>query len=287
MENVKNTTLSFTLPEAWQEGDFFGCASLGFAGVRGEEKKTFAHTPQGIVLSGGYQKILAEAKGLSPKAALVFFGNAGGENRFLRELYSLLRCPMVGGGAAMNGTVGGLITGGVEACVFLLTDENYKVETEYQNIHRHELGTVKVDFDEADPRTVTAIDGQEPKAWLDTQKAALGFSSEDFEHFTLSDQKGVNAHLSFDGKNVLSGRDPEHEMIARYVLPEEVYPSVFPFYNDGENAIVPGCAGLKGICGELAPVASLGLYLFGEVCMTESGPEFGNLMLSKIRFIKK
>ena len=286
MENTKNTTLFFTLPERWEE-DGFGCASLGFAGAAGKGTAAFSCAPRGLVLQGGYDRILAEAEGLSPTAAIVLFGNAGGENRFLARLSSLLNCPTVGGGAAMNGNVGGLMTGRTEACVFLLTDEDYEVETQWQNIHRHLLGEVEVSFDEADPRTVTALNGEEPKAWLDRQKAALGFAPEDFEHFTLSDQKGINAHLSWDGAHVRSGRDLEHTMIARYVRPEETKPAAMAFYNDAENAIVFGCAGLKGICGELPPVQSLGLYLFGEVCMTEQGPVFGNLMLSKLRLIRK
>ena len=98
---------------------------------------------------------------------------------------------------------------------------------------------------------------------------------------------GVNAHLSRSGECIASGRDLEHDMIARYVLPSEVYRSVFDFYNDDENTIVFGCAGIKGITGEISKVRSLGLYMYGEICIAGFGADFGNLMLSKITIIKK
>lgn len=187
----------------------------------------------------------------------------------------------------MDGSVGGLIVGGGQASVLLIDDEDYDVSVETKNIHGHIVGTFRVDFDDKNPRVVTAIDGQNPKAWLDAQKKALGFSPDDFVHFTLSDLRGVNAHLSWNGETVVSGRDLEHEMIARYVLPEEVYRSVFDFYNDDEDAIVFGCAGIKSITGEISAVKSLGLYMYGEICTVESDAVFGNLMLSKITLTKR
>ena len=86
---------------------------------------------------------------------------------------------------------------------------------------------------------------------------------------------------------IVSGRDLEREMLIRYVRKADVYKSVYDFYNDTEDAIVFGCAGLKGITGELPPVKSLGLYLYGEICMVGNQSVFGNLMLSKLKLIKK
>jgi hypothetical protein len=130
------------------------------------------------------------------------------------------------------------------------------------------------------------IDGVQPALWLKNQKSSLGIEENDFEHFTLSDKAGVNAHLSKNGDFIVSGRDLEPEMVIRYVKPEEVYESVYSFYNDDENVIVFGCAGLKAITGEITPVKSLGLYLYGEICMAEGQAVFGNLMLSKLRLNK-
>jgi hypothetical protein len=126
----------------------------------------------------------------------------------------------------------------------------------------------------------------EPALWLKNQKNILGIEETDFEHFTLSDKNGVNAHLSKNGDLIVSGRDLESEMLIRYVKPEEVYESVYSFYNDETDVIVFGCAGLKAITGEITPIKSLGLYLFGEICMAEDRAVFGNLMLSKLRLHK-
>ena len=146
------------------------------------------------------------------------------------------------------------------------------------------IGTCKVDFDNL--RVIKTIDGIEPALWLKTQKNILGIEENDFEHFTLSDKAGVNAHLSKNGNLIVSGRDLESEMLIRYVKPEEVYESVYSFYNDETDVIVFGCAGLKAITGEITPIKSLGLYLFGEICMANNQAVFGNLMLSKLRLIK-
>ena len=76
-------------------------------------------------------------------------------------------------------------------------------------------------------------------------------------------------------------------MVIRYVKPEEVYNEVYDFYNDDEDTIVFGCAGIKGITGELTEVKSLGLYMFGEIGMVDGKAFFGNLMLSKIKLRRK
>ena len=280
----------FYMPKHIPENGVFGSATLGFAGMAGCREDAaceFGPQLQGVVLNGSYEEILANIEDAEYKAAIVLCGNAGGENQFVEQLSQKVKCPVTGGGAAMDGNVGGLIAGGGQASVLLVNDENYDVQIEVKNIHSHIVGTVQVDFDEANPRIVKAIDGQEPKQWLDKQKKELGISENDFEHFTLSDVYDVNAHLSWDGQNVMSGRDLEHEMIARYVKPAEVYDSVFEFYDDDENTIVFGCAGVKGITGEITKVNSLGLYMYGEICMADKGGVFGNLMLSKILFVKK
>lgn len=267
--------------------DMFGAATLGFAGKstdKEDEAYEFPISLQGIQLNGSYREILSRIPGKEYKLAIVLFGNAGGENLFLQELSRKLNCPIIGGGAAMDGERGGLIAGAGQASVLLIDDENYDVQIEMKNIHTHVLGTCKVEFD--DPRVIRTIDGMEPALWLKNQKNILGIEETDFEHFTLSDKNGVNAHLSKNGDFIVSGRDLESEMLVRYVKPEEVYESVYSFYNDEEDTIIFGCAGLKAITGEITPIKSLGLYLFGEICMAEDRAVFGNLMLSKLRLHK-
>ena len=280
-------TITFYEPKYEPGEDIFGAATLGFAGKpmnKGKETFEFPICLRGIQLNGSYEEILSRIPGKEYKLAIVLFGNAGGENHFLQELSKKLNCPMIGGGAAMDGERGGLIAGAGQASVLLVDDPNYDVQVEMKNIHTHVLGTCKVDFE--DPRVIKAIDGMEPALWLKNQKNILGIEETDFEHFTLSDKNGVNVHLSKNGDFIVSGRDLESEMLVRYVKPEEVYESVYSFYNDDENVIVFGCAGLKAITGEIAPVKSLGLYLFGEICMAKDQAVFGNLMLSKIRLRK-
>ena len=280
-------TITFYEPKYEPGEDIFGAATLGFAGKpmnKGKETFEFPICLRGIQLNGSYEEILSRIPEKEYKLAIVLFGNAGGENHFLQELSKKLNCPMIGGGAAMDGERGGLIAGAGQASVLLVDDPNYDVQVEMKNIHTHVLGTCKVDFE--DPRAIKAIDGMEPALWLKNQKNILGIEETDFEHFTLSDKNGVNAHLSKNGDFIVSGRDLESEMLVRYVKPEEVYESVYSFYNDDENVIVFGCAGLKAITGEIAPVKSLGLYLFGEICMAKDQAVFGNLMLSKIRLRK-
>ena len=267
--------------------DMFGAATLGFAGKstdKEDEAYEFPISLQGIQLNGSYREILSRIPGKEYKLAIVLFGNAGGENLFLQELSRKLNCPIIGGGAAMDGERGGLIAGAGQASVLLIDDENYDVQIEMKNIHTHVLGTCKVEFD--DPRVIKTIDGMEPALWLNNQKNILGIEETDFEHFTLSDKNGVNAHLSKNGDFIVSGRDLESEMLVRYVKPEEVYESVYSFYDDEENVIVFGCAGLKAITGEITPIKSLGLYLFGEICMAKNQAVFGSLMLAKLRLHK-
>ena len=280
-------TITFYEPKYEPGEDIFGSATLGFAGKpmnKGNETYEFPICLRGIQLNGSYEEILSRISGKEYKLAIVLFGNAGGENHFLQELSKKLNCPMIGGGAAMDGERGGLIAGAGQASVLLVDDPNYDVQVEMKNIHTHVLGTCKVDFE--DPRVIKAIDGMEPALWLKNQKNILGIEETDFEHFTLSDKNGVNAHLSKNGDFIVSGRDLESEMLVRYVKPEEVYESVYSYYKDDENVIVFGCAGLKAITGEIAPVKSLGLYLFGEICMAKDQAVFGNLMLSKLRLRK-
>ena len=282
--------IAFYNPKHVPEEGVFGAATLGLAGMpdaKDDAVYEFKLQPHGIVLNGTYEEVLSQIEDADYKAAIVLFGNAGGENLFMKQISAKLDCPIIGGGAAMDGPVGGLIAGGGQVSVLLIDDENYKAMIKMKNIHYRTHCSCQVDFDEASPRIVKAIDGENPAQWLKKQKAKLGLAETDFEHFTLSDMRGINAHLSWDGENIVSGRDLEHEMISRYIKPEEVYDTVYDFYNDDENTIVFGCAGIKGITGEITSVKSLGLYMFGEICMTMGGAEFGNLMLSKIKFIKK
>lgn len=280
------TKLTFSTTGCWSDADGFGCASLGLPGLcTNNENKVAAypHELEGVVLTGSYEQMLSDAKRIdkSVKAAIVVFGNAGGENTFLADLQRIISCPMVGGGAAIDGATekAGLIPGDGPGAVFLITDERYTFTAVTQCIHDEILG--RVTLTTADPRTILTINGEDAATFLAKKKAEFGISEGDFEHLTISDLDNVNAHLSCVDGVIKSGRDVHETMILRRVSHEKVYDAMHAFYND-PDAIVFGCAGLSGLLDKPLNTTSLGLFLFGEVCTVNGKAEFGNLMLSKL-----
>ena len=276
-------TITFATPENWEKVEGFGCATQRFAGVW-QDPATYEKDLQGYVLTGTYEQILTAAMEIKKAdVAIVFFGNAGGENVFLQKLQGILGCPMVGGGAAFT-TKPGLVTGECQAAVLVVEDDRYAFETVTQCVHREILEECTLGLE--DPRTILTINGQDAAAYLKEKKAAFGIPETDFEHITLTDSLGVNAHLSLVDGKIKSGRDVHKTMYLRRVPHEEVTEAARKFYDD-PGAIVFGCAGLGGILDEIPQTPSLGLFLFGEVCTVEGKAEFGNLMLSKLRIDKK
>ena len=280
--------LSFTTTGCWGLAEGFGCASLGLPGVCDNSENRvveYANELESFAITGSYSQILQEVRiiveGNKIKAAVVVFGNAGGENVFLKDLQEIIHCPMVGGGAAIDGATGrsGLIPGDGPAAVLLITDDRYTYEAVTECIHDQILDTCCVTFD--DPRTLRTINGVDAKEYLAEKKRELGLPETDFEHITLSDMRNVNAHLSCVDGVIKSGRDVNEKMLLRYVSHEKVYGAMHAFYND-PNAIVFGCAGLSGLLDRPLDTSSLGLFLFGEVCTVDGVAEFGNLMLSKL-----
>ena len=281
--------LRFTTTGSWKEGLGFGCASLGLAGTK-DEAAEFRYPVSGTVLTGEYETVLRQVRTLESledtQAAIVLFGNAGGENGFLRQLREVLQCPMVGGGAAIDGVTGkaALLTGGSPVAVLLIQDERYRFETETVCIHEQLIEDCTLTLE--DPRTILTINGVDAAAYLAEKKASLGLPDTDFEHLTLTDLHGINAHLSKPGEKIKSGRDLQERMQLRYVPHEAVYNRIRAFYDD-PDAVVFGCAGLGGILDRPLDTPSLGLLLFGEVCTVGDHAEFGNLMLSKLRITEK
>jgi len=280
--------LSFTTTGAWDDVKGFGCASLGLPGKCDNSQFMTTEYPaelEAISLTGSYEKMLQEAAQAAQKntihAAIVVFGNAGGENEFLQNLQKIVSCPMVGGGAAIDGPSGrsGLIPGDGPGAVLLITDDRYTYETKTVCIHDQILETCTLTT--ADPRTILTINGVDAAAYLAQKKLAFGLADSDFEHLTLSDEMHVNAHLSCDNGIIKSGRDVKEKMLLRYVDHGTVYDRMREFYDD-PDAIVFGCAGLAGLLDKPLDTNSLGLFLFGEVCTVNGVAEFGNLMLSKL-----
>ena len=283
--------LIFTTTVAWEETHDFGCASLGLAGKCDNDHPMSASWPialDGTTLTGTYDQVRDGIVnfGKKPLAAIILFGNAGGENQFLDSVRQYLPCPVVGGGAAIDSATNqvALITGRGEVAVFLITDERFSYSAETKCIHDQILEKCTLELD--DPRTIRTINGMDPVNFLAQRKRTLGIPESDFEHLTLSDERNVNAHLSLAGGKIVSGRDLQENMILRYVPHDSVYDTMFSFYND-PSAIIFGCAGLSGLLDRPLSTDSLGLFLFGEVCTVDGFAEFGNLMLSKLRICKK
>lgn len=284
-------SLVFTTTGCWDYAKGFGCASLGLAGKCDNSVARTAQWPfqlEGIVLTGTYDSVLQSVSALQEPvyAAIVLFGNAGGENAFLRQLLQYISCPVVGGGAAIDGSSGrsALITGNGEVALFLITDDRFTYTVQTQCIHDQILDRCTLTLQ--DPRTILAINGVDAAEYLSDWKHKLGLPASDFEHLTLSDMNHVNAHLSFADGMIKSGRDLEETMILRAVSHEAVYNAMREFYDD-PDAIIFGCAGLSGLLDKPLDTDSLGLFLFGEVCTVNGTAEFGNLMLSKLQIIKK
>ncbi len=285
------TQLSFTTTGGFDLAEGFGCASLGLPGVCSNDEKRVVTDPrelEGIALTGTYDEILSKVEQIQEnvQAAILLFGNAGGENAFLRDLQKILTCPIVGGGAAIDFATNtkGLITGRGEAALLLITDQRYTYTTETLCIHDQILDTCKLVLE--DPRTILTINGVDAVAFYNQKRRELGLSDTDFEHLTLSDLQNVNAHLSIPAGKLVSGRDLQETMLLRYVDHAKVYETMRNFYDD-RDAVVFGCAGLSGILDKPLDTKSLGLFLFGEVCMADGYAEFGNLMLSKLRIVAK
>lgn len=285
--------LTFSTTGCWDLADGFGCASLGLPGCCENDQNVvlaYEEKLKGSVLTGSYEKMLCDAQKVAKQkqvyAAVVVFGNAGGENAFLADLQKFISCPIVGGGAAIDSATGnsGLIPGDGPAAVLLITDERYTYTAVTQCIHDVILGECTLTYD--NPRTILTINGEDAAEFLSQKKAELNLPETDFEHLTLSDTRNVNAHLSVVDGVIKSGRDVQEKMILRYVPHDKVYDRIHAFYDD-PDAIVFGCAGLSGLLDKPLDTTSLGLFLFGEVCTVDGVAEFGNLMLSKLVIQKR
>lgn len=279
--------LCFATPAAYDAAAGFGCATLSPI-MNGAACECAAY-PQALdmeCLTGTYETLLTAAQEVAarrgqPFVTVVVFSNAGGENAFMQRVQTVLHCPMVGGGAAFDAQHGpALIPGGSQAALALIYDTRYTYRVQTKCIHEMIVDTCRLEL--ADARTIRTINGADAAQYLREQKQALGLAETDFEHLTLTDALGVNAHLSLDGGTVKSGRDLVPEMTLRYVAPDAAFDAIRVFYDD-PDAIVFGCAGLGGLLDRPLNTPSLGLFLFGEVCTVGDTAEFGNLMLSKLQ----
>lgn len=274
--------LTFSNPCAF-DATVFG-ASFGFAGAMDPNlglRRTFAPDLDGVLLTGTFAEILAGVPGGGFQAGVVLLGNCGGEDAFVSALAKKAGCGLTGGSAAINPKTGekGLILGRGQAAVYLIRDERYDVSVESRNIHTRVLEQCCVTF--TDPRWPETICGEDALSWYCRKRRELGIGETDFEHMTLSDLLGVNAHFSVVNGRLMAGRDLESTMLLR-VAPEETVLSQMQEFYDDPTALICGCAGLKGILPQPIVSPGTGLFLFGEVATLAGESRFGNLMLSKL-----
>lgn len=279
--------LTFYTP-SYKNAEGFGGATFGFAGAEDENAamvKTFEEDIKGIMLSGTYSEILSSIPDESFKAGIVLFGNKGNENNFIAELSKKVNVPLVGGSGAICPKTGesALITGHSDAAVFLITDERFDIDVVSENVHYDILSEHKLTFT---GRYIDTIDGIDAATWYNEKRKDLNIPDNDFEHLTLTDLYGINAHLSIIDGKLYSGRDLHENMALRYLPKDKAQERIESFYNE-ENAIIFGCAGLKQTLTSGINSKGLGLFMFGEVCTINNHSDFGNLMLSKIVFKKK
>ncbi len=280
--------LRFYTP-SYRDAEEFGAATFGFAGFEDETVRHSMLYPEdvsGIALCGTYDECLNNIPSGNFKAGIVLFGNAGNENKFMRKLCEKLQIPFVGGAAAIDPKTGesALLYGHNQVALFLIDDDRFEFTAVCENVHYDNLGEHKISFTD---RYIDKIDGVDALSWFNNERKKLGVSENDFEHLTLTDEYGINAHLSVKDGRLFSGRDVNEKMFLRYLPPECAQDRIAKFYDD-KDAIIFGCAGLKGTLDHGIKSDGLGLFMFGEVCTTDIGhSDFGNLMLSKLKIAKK
>lgn len=281
--------IGFYTPAYGVKEDCFGCATFGHVGQWEPAEASFislASQVKGDVVCGTYEYCLENIPNKKYQAAIALIGNAGRENWFVKALTAKIKVPVVGGGAAIHPATGqtAMVTGNQQAAVYLIQDDRYDFEVCCENIHYMVLSEHKIGF--SDPRQMDTVDGMDAVTWLKQKKASLELEDTDFGHLTFSDTNGINAHLSLVDGKIRSGWDLTERMQLRYVPASRVQERMHKFYDD-QDAVVFGCAGLKGILPEPLQTEGVGLFLFGEICTKDGVSEFGNLMLSKLRILPK
>lgn len=281
--------IGFYTPAYGVKESCFGCATFGHVGQWNPAEASFiSFAPQvnGDVVCGTYEYCLENIPNKKYQAAIILIGNAGRENWFVKAVAEKIHAPVVGGGAAIHPVTGetAMLTDHQQAAVYLICDDRYDFDVCCENIHHTVLSEHQIGF--TNPRQMDTIDGEDAVSWLARKKRSLNLADSDFEHLTFSDTNGINAHLSLVDGKICSGRDLTQKMQLRYVSADDVFDRMYQFYND-QNAVVFGCAGLKGILPNPLHTKGLGLFLFGEICTKDGVSEFGNLMLSKLRIVAK
>ena len=154
----------------------------------------------------------------------------------------------------------------------------------------HDLAGVAVEFRADGPRTIThlrAADGawQPAAALFRARQTACDRAVSDCESITLSDLRGRNIHASFAGERLHTGADlPEGGWLELRTVSRTDAAKRLAAFCAVPDALVFGCAGLRGLLHAPLPVApgTLVGFMFGELVTLAGRPQFGNLMAVKL-----
>ncbi len=284
----------------------FGSTTLGFCcNDRWIDSNTpdyyrFPYKIEGIIindsLEGAYlqlDKLLKDEVYKRVKGAVILFGNCGNENTFMKYIRKKFQVPFIGGSSAIgeDGVAGRILPNNNQVSILLITDDRYAFEWESKNIHNNVLEQAIVLGNH--PRYIENFKIQDNviRAYDYIQEIAAQKKVESglCERIAISDSHGRNIHLIPDGLNFKCGADlPEdRKILIRYTSVDNAYMEMSDFFSS-DNSLIFGCAGLKSIIagrGLSTGKNSVGLFMFGEVTGINGYPDFGNLMLTKIRVL--
>lgn len=279
------------------DGRTFGCAVHGYCNntlwVNPDVKSVvnWNNELEGIVLSGSYEEVIDKIKTLefTPKIAVAVFSKAMGMEDFICTVKSLVKgIPMVGGGAALgpNQTIGEILPSAEEVALLLVSEGDFKIEV--MNVHKTIEKEVLIET--TSPRFIHRIKEMVGENWENAaeyfirQQNHYGLNSEDFESFTFSNENECNIHCSVSKDGLKSGANlPKNNRLISRLTDKESATKAIALFISSENALVFGCAGLRGLLKKeiTSGENSLAGFLFGELVTLKDESMFGNLMMVK------
>ncbi|WP_066687572.1 hypothetical protein [Christensenella intestinihominis] len=308
MENKENRIIFYnTGYDETRSGAEFGCATLGFTSERGwvEPQEGAAlelpYRVKGAVFHGNMEPTIQNIKayargGKAVKGGILFLGNCGGEEAFIEQLGSIYPgIPFVGGSPAIgeDSRVGRMLPENGEVSILLITDERYDLEVEYCNVHRETVGFVKVCGTDSRYIETVEVDGAKIRFYdyIHTEAKKRGVKEGIHERIAISDHLDRNIHLIPDGGNFICGANlpEERGILVRYTDKQNVFKAMEAFYAS-EDSVIFGCAGIKSMLDGQTFITgknSAGLFMFGEVAFLNGSSQFANLMLAKMKFLRK
>ncbi len=277
----------------------FGWASHGFCtdalfcGAGEDAFGIWSREPNGVTFCGKYCDVLAQVRDLSftPSLVLIAFAHAAGVAGFLVDMSSFSNMrgvPIAGGGAAMapRSDTGRMRPCGEDVTLLAISGGRYAVES---------LNVLDASVDMLEFRGGgNCIEQLRPAGkpdWTaagelwESFKSARRIAPDDNESIALTRPDGVNLHCHAEGDSLLAGADLPADgwLEFRCVHPDELHRRVSEFISV-EGSLICGCAGLARHVKDSARTGagSLCSFMFGEICKTEAGVVFGNLMMTRV-----